>query len=150
MMYPMKIVVIYESRTGNTARAAKIIGSELTARGHEVGVFPTKKVDLAWVSDADLAIVGTWVDGAILFGHRPGGEGNIFSFMPTIWDKPTFSFMTYAVRAGGALGKFNTLLESKGANVLGGLELHRKRLESEALTFADEVLANLPKELSKS
>ncbi len=147
-MYTMKIVVIYESRTGNTAKAAKIIGEELTARGHEVGVFPTKKVDLTWVSEADLAIVGTWVDGAILFGHRPGGEGNIFSYMPTIWDKPTFSFMTYAVRAGGALGKFNTLLESKGANVLGGLELHRKRLDVEAANFADAVLENAPNALT--
>lgn len=137
----MKVVVIYESRTGNTERAAMIIGAHLEAAGHEVAVFPTKGVDLETLSDADLAIVGTWTDGLILFGHRPGGAGNIAKYLPTMWDKPTYGFVTYAVRPGQVLRGFNALLESKGAKVLGALELHRRHLDTDGPDFADAVLA---------
>ena len=136
----MKVVVVFESRTGNTERAARLIGGSLVAAGHDVAVFPTDGVDLHTLSEADLAIVGTWTDGAILFGHRPGGAGNIAKHLPTMWDKPTYGFVTYAVRPGNVLRGFNRLLESKGANVLGALELHRKHLETDAPDFVDGVL----------
>lgn len=137
----MKVVVIYESRTGNTERAARIIGARFENAGHEVAVFPTKGVDLKTLSEADVAVVGTWTDGLILLGHRPGGGGNIAKHLPTMWDKPTYAFVTYAVRAGGVLRGFNALLESKGAKVLGSLELHRRHLDTDAVDFADGVLA---------
>jgi flavodoxin len=137
----MKIVVIYESRTGNTERAARLIGGRLEDLGHEVALFPTKGVDLHTLSEADMAIVGTWTDGAILFGHRPGGAGNIAKFLPTMWDKPTYAYVTYAVRPGNVLRGFNKLLASKGADVRGALELHRKHLETDAPDFVDGVLA---------
>ncbi|MFN8051735.1 MAG: flavodoxin domain-containing protein [Acidimicrobiales bacterium] len=137
----MKIVVVFESRTGNTERAARLIGGELVSKGHDVAVFPTDGVDLHTLSEADLAIVGTWTDGLILLGHRPGGAGNIAKHLPTMWDKPTYAFVTYAVRPGQVLRGFNKLLASKGANVLGALELHRRHLETDAPDFADAVLA---------
>ena len=136
----MNVVVIYESRTGNTARAAELIGAEFAAAGHEVAVFPTKGIDLKTLAAADLAIIGTWTDGFILFGHRPGGAGNIAKYLPAIWDKPTYMYVTYAERAGSVLRGFSKLLTSKGANVLGGLELHRKHLETDAPDFVDGVL----------
>lgn len=137
----MKVVVIYESRTGNTAYAAQLIGAYLEAAGHEVGVYPTGEVDLHALSEADFAIVGTWTDGAILFGHRPGGAGNIAKHLPTMWDKPTYAFVTYAVRPGNVLRSFNKLLASKGADVRGALELHRRHLDTDAPDFVDGVLA---------
>lgn len=137
----MKVVVVYESRTGNTARAAELIGRSFAAQGHEVSVFPTRGVDLKALSEADVAVVGTWTDGLILFGHRPGGAGNIAKYLPTMWDKPTYAYVTYAVRPGNVLRGFNKLLASKGANVLGALELHRKHLETDAPDFVDGVLS---------
>lgn len=136
----MKVVVIYESRTGNTARAAELIGARFAAAGHDVGVFPTKGVDLHALSEADLAVVGTWTDGAVLFGHRPGGAGNLAKYLPTMWDKPTYAYVTYAIRPGNVLRGFNRLLASKGAKVLGSLELHRKHLTTDAPDFVDGVL----------
>lgn len=141
----MKVVVIYESRTGNTARAAELIGARFAAAGHDVGIYPTKGVDLHALSEADLAIVGTWTDGAILFGQRPGGAGNLAKHLPTMWDKPTFAYVTYAIRAGNVLRGFNKLLASKGADVHGSLELHRKHLDTDAPDFVDGVLAAFTK-----
>ena len=136
----MKVVVVYESRTGNTARAARLIAAELSAAGHEPTVFPTKGVDLHALSEADFVIIGTWTDGLILFGHCPGGAVNIAKHLPPIWDKPTYAYVTYAVNPGDVLRKFNRLLESKGANVLGALELHRRHLETDAPDFVEGVL----------
>jgi len=136
----MKVVVIYESRTGNTARAAELIGARFEAAGHEVGVYPTKGVDLHALSEADVAVVGTWTDGLIVAGHRPGGAGNIAKYLPTMWDKPTYAFVTYAVRPGNVLRGFNRLLASKGADVRGALELHRNHLDTDAPDFVDGVL----------
>ena len=137
----MKVVVIYESRTGNTAKAAELIAGRFAAAGHEVNVYPTKGVDLHALSEADLAVVGTWTDGAVLFGQRPGGAGNIAKYLPTMWDKPTYAYVTYAIRPGNVLRGVNKLLASKGAKVLGALELHRKHLDTDAPDFVDGVLA---------
>lgn len=136
----MQIVVIYESRTGNTERAARLIGAELAAAGHLVDCFPTAGVDLKTLAEADVVVVGTWVDGAILFGQRPGGAGNLVRHLPTMWDKPTFTFMTYAVRPGAALARFGDLLRTNGCDVRGGLELHRRHLDTDAPDFAGAVL----------
>ena len=136
----MKVVVVYESRTGNTERAAELIGASFAAAGHEVAVYPTYGVDLKTMAEADIAVIGTWTDGAILFGQRPGGAGNIAKFLPTIWDKPTYAYVTYAVRAGNVLRGFNKLLASKGADVRGSLELHRRHLDTDAPDFVDGVL----------
>lgn len=136
----MKTVVIYESRTGNTATAAALISEELIARGHEAPIFSTEEVDLKTLADADVAIVGTWTDGLVLFGQRPGGAGHLAKYLPTMWDKPTYTYVTYAIRPGNVLRGLAKLLESKGANVRGGLELNRKRLEQEAANYADAVL----------
>lgn len=136
----MRTVVIYESKTGNTERAARLIADELIAAGHEVAVFPTKAVDLKTVADADLIIAGTWVDGLILFGHRPGGAGNWVKHVPELWNKPTFAFMTYAARPGNAIAKFSDLLRAIGCDVRGGLELHRRHLDTDAPDFTRAVL----------
>jgi hypothetical protein len=137
----VKWVVIYESRTGTTARAATVIAAQLDAAGHDVAVFPTKTIDLKAVAEADAVVVGTWTDGAILFGQRPGGAGNLARHLPMMWDKPTYAYATYAIRAGGVLRGVTKLLASKGCDVRGALELHRRHIDTDAADFADAVVA---------
>ena len=98
------------------------------------------EVDLKVAADADLVVVGTWTDGFVLFGHRPGGAGHLAKGLPTLWDKPTYAFVTYAIRPGNVLRKLNALLASKGADVKGSLELHRKHLDTDAPDFVEGVL----------
>ena len=61
--------------------------------------------------------IGTWVDGLILFGHRPGRAGRIRT-MPVIDGKRVAAFMTYAVHAGKALDRFARVLDERGATVV--------------------------------
>ena len=100
----MKVAVIYESRTGNTARVARMIGAAAEELGAEVGVWSTSRVNLDFLSDADLVFVGTWTDGVIIAGHRPGDSRRL-KVMPGLWGRPTAGFVTYAIHAGNVLDK---------------------------------------------
>ena len=120
----MKVAVIYESRTGNTASAAATIGADLEELGHEVGVWPTDKVNLDFLADADMVFLGTWTDGLIIAGHRPGGSGHLLD-LPGIWGKPTAGFVTYAIHAGKVINKLADVVAILGGEWVGGRAFRR-------------------------
>ncbi|GIT47135.1 MAG: hypothetical protein Ct9H300mP12_17200 [Acidimicrobiales bacterium] len=62
---------------------------------------PVTNIDYKELAEADLIFVGTWVDGLILFGHRPGDTGKVRQ-IPKLWDKKVAAFMTHAVNPGNA------------------------------------------------
>ena len=134
------MVVIHQSRTGNTRRAAELIGGAVAATGATVAVRPVGNLDYAELALADLVFVGTWVDGLVLFGHRPGDAGKI-SQIPPLWDKKVVAFMTHALNPGNAADKLAGLLSGNGAEVVAARSLNRRRLEVEAPAFVAEVLA---------
>ncbi len=134
------MVVIHQSRTGNTRRAAELIGGAVAATGATVAVRPVGNLDYAELALADLVFVGTWVDGLVLFGHRPGDAGKI-SQIPPLWDKKVVAFMTHALNPGNAADKLAALLSGNGAEVVAARSLNRRRLEVEAPAFVAEVLA---------
>ena len=139
----MRAVVIYESLTGNTARAARLIGEAVAAEGVEVAIYPITDIGLKNLAEADIVFVGTWVDGLVLFGHRPGRAGRIRS-MPVIDGKRVAAFMTYAIHAGRALDRFAEVLEERGATVVGRALLRRDRLEASVDDFVHGALATVP------
>ena len=134
------MVVIHQSRTGNTRRAAELIGGAVAATGATVAVRPAGNLDYAELALADLVFVGTWVDGLVLFGHRPGDAGKV-SQIPPLWDKKVVAFMTHALNPGNAADKLAALLSGNGAEVVAARSLNRRRLEVEAPAFVAEVLA---------
>ncbi len=134
------MVVIHQSRTGNTRRAAELIGGAVAATGATVAVRPVGNLDYGELALADLVFVGTWVDGLVLFGHRPGDAGKI-SQIPPLWDKKVVAFMTHALNPGNAADKLAALLSGNGAEVVAARSLNRRRLEVEAPAFVAEVLA---------
>ena len=136
----MKIVVLHQSRTGNTKRAAELIGGAVQSSGDEVTVRPISNIDYKELADADLIFVGTWVDGLILLGHRPGDSGKIKK-VPKLWNKKVVAFMTHALNPGNAAEKMTSLLEEHGATVVAARSLNRHKLELEAPAFASEVLS---------
>ena len=136
----MNVVVIHQSRTGNTRRAAELIGGAAALAGATVAVRPVTNIDYKELAEADLVFVGTWVDGLILFGHRPGDTGKVRQ-IPKLWDKKVAACMTHAVYPGNAADKFSALLEGHGAEVVAARSLNRRRREDEAPAFATEVLA---------
>jgi hypothetical protein len=136
----VNVVVIHQSRTGNTRRAAELIGGAVAATGATVAVRPVGNLDYAELALADLVFVGTWVDGLVLFGHRPGAARKI-SQIPPLWDKKVVAFMTHALNPGNAADKLAALLSGNGAEVVAARSLNRRRLEVEAPAFVAEVLA---------
>lgn len=138
-----RAVVIYESLTGNTARAARLVADEVAAHGVDVAVYPITDIDLKDLAEADVVFVGTWVDGLVLFGHRPGRAGRIRS-VPVIDGKRVAAFMTYAIHAGKALDRFVKVLEERGATVVGRVLLRRDRLDAGVADLVATALAAVP------
>lgn len=123
----MKVAVVYESRTGNTAQVAELIAASAQELGHEVGVWPTNKVNLDYLTDADMVFLGTWTDGIFITGHNPGDASKLLD-MPGIWGKPTAGFMTYAIHAGKVLDKLADCVTLLGGQWLGGRLFKRGKL----------------------
>ncbi len=136
----MQVVVAFDSRTGNTERAARLIGGRLASAGATVSVDSIDDVDYKALADADLVIVGTWTGGLFFFGQHPGGAGKIASTLPDLWDKPTYAYVTYAHNPGPAAEKMGDVLDAMGAVNLGSAAFHRNNLEQETATFVEGIL----------
>jgi flavorubredoxin len=132
-------VVIYESLTGNTAKAGQAIAAGLTAEGISTQAFPIKRIDYQALSKADLVIVGSWVDGLVVVGQKPGRLGRIKG-MPTLAGKRAVVYLTYAIDAGKALQKMSDAVTARGAEVLGGQLIRRDKLDEGVADFVDRVL----------
>lgn len=138
----MHAVVIYESLTGNTRKAAGLIAEELRAAGHHAVACPTYDIDFQALHEADLVIVGGWTDGLFFVGQRPGRAGRLRK-LPALRGKRAVCFVTYALDAGRTLEKLTAIVEGLGATVEGGMTIRRDKLDEGARDFADRVLANV-------
>lgn len=135
----MKAVVIYESLTGNTRRAAGFIAAELEAGGMSATALPVTAIDYQSLAEADLVVVGSWTDGLFFVGQRPGRAGRLKK-VPYISGKKCAVYCTYAVDPGKVLDKMVALMEERGAEVIGGMAIRRSDLEGGARDFARRVL----------
>ena len=135
----MRAIVIYESLTGNTRKAAELLGRELRRAGTETVVCNITSIDYPARAEADLVIVGTWTDGLVLFGQRPGRSGRLKK-LPYIAGKKCAVFVTYAVDAGNVLDKLVAMMEDRGGDVVGGMAIRRNDLAGGSQDFAGRVL----------
>jgi flavorubredoxin len=133
-------VVIYQSLTGNTRRAGDRIAAELNGAGVSTVACSTIDIDYTALAAADIVIVGTWTDGLILFGQRPGQASHLRA-MPVIDGKRAAVFCTYAIDTGKTLQKLQTIVEGRGGEVIGGLAIKRNKIDEGAARFADRLLA---------
>lgn len=139
----MNVVVTFMSRTGNTCRAAELIGQELADRGCSVVVRPVDGLDFNEISEADLVCVGTWVDGLILFGHRPGDTGKL-KRAAKLFGKPVAAFMTYALHCGDVIDDYADFLRDEmGAVVIAGQAMKRSDIELYVEQFVDDIATSL-------
>jgi hypothetical protein len=132
-------IVIYESLTGNTAKAGRAIAAQLSAQGLPTEAFAITRIDYQALSDADLVIVGSWVDGLVLVGQRPGRLGRIKA-MPALAGKRAIVYLTYAIDPGHSLQKLSDAVAARGAEVLGGQVIRRDKLDEGVADFVDRVL----------
>jgi hypothetical protein len=135
----VQVVIVYESLTGTTARAARIIGDELTRAGAIATVCPVTAIDYQALSDAELVVVGTWTDGIFVVGQRPGRAARLRA-MPVLAGKLAVVYCTYAIDSGRTLEKLIAIVEERGAEVVGGMTIRRDRVAPGATEFAARVL----------
>lgn len=135
----MQIAVVYASRTGNTRRAAELIGTAAADRGHTVSIQSVDDLDYKSLADADLVVLGTWVSGHFVIGQKPG-DARRLAKVPKLTGKPVAIFLTYALNPGSALGKLEKALVREGANVVGGYAWKRSALPAGIEDFVDGVL----------
>ena len=138
----MRAVVIYESLTGNTRKAAGMIAAELQAAGHQAVACAVDGVDYQALHEADVVIVGGWTDGLFFIGQRPGRAGRLRK-MPALAGKRAVCFVTYALDPGKTLEKLIAIVESRGAVVDGGMTIRRDKLAEGARELAGRLLASI-------
>ena len=135
----MNAIVIYESLTGNTKKASEFIADELCAAGVTATACPTTGIDYQALAEADLVIVGSWTDGLFLFGQKPANGGRL-SQLPFLTGKKAAVFCTYALETGKTLEKLQAIIESRGADVIGGMAIRRNRLQDGCADFVSRLL----------
>ncbi len=140
----MKAAILFQSLTGNTRKAGELIAANLQQEGWGITtVTPMKDLEMAAIQNADVVIVGTWVHGLFVVGQAPWGIGAI-SHLPALRGKLAATYCTFALNPGSTLDKLDTAVSRLGAEVIGGLALHRSKLDEHAETFADRLVANIP------
>jgi hypothetical protein len=132
--------VISESLTGNTRRAAGFIARELGAQGVGAVACPITAIDYQALSTADLVIIGTWTDGVVLFGQRPGRAHRLRA-LPSIAGKKAVVFCTYAVDPGRTLDKLTEIVRERGGDVIGGMAIRRNDLAGGARELVTRLLS---------
>jgi flavodoxin len=137
----MKAALLVESLTGNTWRAAELIADDLGQEGWTItGLSKVRQPDYAAIQAADIVLVGTWVHGFIVVGVAPYGLATI-SNLPAMRGKQAAVFCTFAVNPRSSLERLTGAVDATGANVVGGLALHRGKLPEHAEEFAERLVA---------
>jgi len=136
----MDAVILYESLTGTTHRAAQLIGDGFY--DHQIGaqLFNVNAVDPAAVAAADLVIVGTWTDGILIVGQKPARKKKLKA-LPRLDGKPCLVYCTYAIHPGNTIKKLTKIVEGLGGNVMGGLTIRRDHVEEDVEAFVDGAVA---------
>lgn len=131
----MKASLLVESLTGNTWKAAERIADNLEQeRWNILGINPLRKPDHSVLQASDVVLIGTWVHGAFLFAQAPWGDAAIRS-LPSLAGKKVANFCTFALNPGRTLDIMSSSAGVLGADVIGGLALHRAKLSAHAEEF---------------
>lgn len=139
----MKAAILVESLTGNTWKAAEKVAGGLAQEGWSItGLSRMREPDHAAIQDADVVLIGTWVHGLFVVGQAPWGVGTMAS-LPAMAGKKAAVFCTFALNPGRTLDTMTRAIEGRGAEVIGGLALHRRQLDRHAEELATRLVDTL-------
>ena len=136
----MNVLVLYQSRSGNTRQVAEMIAQAVRDQNHSVTLKSVIEVMKKDVEAADLLFIGTWIQGFILFGVKPAGADLWVPSLPSLEGKSVAIFCTYAFNPRKSLPKLGAMLEAKGATIVGQRAFHRRNLTNGVDSFAKQVL----------
>jgi flavodoxin len=140
----MKAAILIESLTGNTWKAGELIASRLQEENWSISGFSSvKEPDFAGIQAADVVVIGTWVHGLFVVGQAPWAVDRLRA-LPAMAGKQAAVFCTFALNPGKSLDVMTRTISSRGADVIGGLALHRSKLDDHTLQFATRLVDNIP------
>lgn len=145
MAEPTNIVILYQSRSGNTRNAALATGERLADAGNRVSVRSVEAYNIKEMAQADLVMLGTWTDGAVLLGQRPGQLGK-FKKLPSLEGKRVALFCTCKFWPGSTIPKFTKWAEAEGATVVAGLGIKKTEIDAgskELAAAVDDAMARV-------
>lgn len=116
----MNIVIVYDSQTGTTKKAAVSMGEAFRKHGHQCQVLSISDANPQSFIRANLICVGSWVKGwFILRQHPTDAIMNYLSELKGVTGKDAIVFCTYKLAAGHTLRKMAEGLEGQGVRVVG-------------------------------
>ena len=119
--------------------------AELNRSGIETVSCSIKEIDLQHLSESDLVVVGSWVDGLFLFGQKPAGVRRLMN-LPVITGKKAAVYCTYALETGKTLDKLSGIVERRGGDVVGGMAIKRTKIDEDSIEFVDRLVGVLDAE----
>ncbi len=111
--YEMHFMVTQGIRDRKTLRVNYPMANKKGAAGVSAVACPVLEIDYPALAAADIVVIGTWTDGMVLFGQRPGRVGRLWTKVPALDRKKTALYCTFAV----APGKTPLEVEAKLAKV---------------------------------
>ncbi|MBZ0315719.1 MAG: flavodoxin domain-containing protein [Anaerolineae bacterium] len=136
----MNIAIVYDSRTGTTAKAAEAMSKKLTALGHTCTVKSISQADPAEIANADVVCVGSWVEGLfVIMQHPTAGVMQFIERLGSLSGKKAVVFCTYKLAPGSTLSKMAKALEAKGASVVGQFKYRGSEPDAAFAAFADSL-----------
>jgi Flavodoxin domain len=139
----MKAAILVESLTGNTWKAGEKIAANLQQEKWSItSLSPVKSPDFAGIQEADVVLVGTWVHGLFVVGQAPWAIDRL-RVLPAMAGKTAAVFCTFALNPGKSLDGMTRAVSSRGADVIGGLALHRAKLDAHCEEFAVRLVDSL-------
>jgi flavodoxin len=113
----MRVAIVHDSRTGNTAAAAEKMAAAFREKGHTVELRRVAEADGS-VATADVICVGSWTQGLFIVGQHPTAAiRNFVETPPDMKGKVGVAFCSYAFAPGRTLDKLAGGLAAKGAKV---------------------------------
>jgi flavodoxin len=137
----MNIAIVYDSKTGTTAKAAESMGKAFEEQGHQCTVQSVTEADPAQVSRADLICVGSWTKGLyVIFQHATKDSLRFIHQLDNLSGKLAVAFCTYKIATGKLLPRLGQALEAKGAEVVGQFQYRGAHPDDKFRTFAKSLL----------
>ena len=141
----MRVLVVYESRGGRTAKTAAAVADVLRGAGHDVVLASVTEAQPADATAADLVVVGSWTEGLIVFGVGPAKAVRAWlERLPFLAGRRAAVFCTYAFFPRGTLDAMASRLTARGATVVARRAVHRRDPLAGVEEFARAAAASIP------
>lgn len=136
----MKVLILFNSQKGHTRAAAEAMAQAARNLGHDTAIEAVSQTRASDVEQADVLLIGTWVEGFILFGTKPAKATLWVPSLPALQGKPVAVFCTYLFHPRSSLKTLGAMLEARGAAIVGEQALRRNRAVQGAEPFVRQVL----------